>query len=118
MQTYYAYLDNKDKQDPAIFPQFMQAFRDIASEYNLPCIDMYAWMDPWFRAEPEEYEKIMRDPWHLNSVGCAIMGTLHARAWGLPDPYMLRQEKQEVDRCLGKMAKYADLPERIEADEV
>jgi lysophospholipase L1-like esterase len=84
LQTYYCpvyHLSNDNFQ--TLFEAYMQVNRELSQEFGIPLIDQYAFFEPFYRSEPDEYEKLMRDWLHVNYLGNLVMAQVISRAFGL-----------------------------------
>jgi lysophospholipase L1-like esterase len=114
LQTYYSMVTAEAVEAYRDFPAFMQAEADLAARLGAPCIDQHSWFHPWYAADPDAYKGIMLDALHLNPAGNAVMGTLCVRGFGLPDPQLPQDLEAAVADALHRMARHAQLPERIQ----
>ena len=114
-QTYYAFdyqsLDAVNRR----FPEYMAAVTSLAEELGEVSIDQHGWFRAWYDGDREGYMPVMLDAKHLRPVGNAIMGTLAARSFGMPDPVMPPDIARDVKRGLAEMARFASLPEETPA---
>ena len=84
LQTYYCPLYEKMGKDMQRFPQFVEVNRQIARVKQIPLIDQYSYFEPFYRQNPKQYRKIMKDELHVNPMGNLIMGYIAGNAFGLP----------------------------------
>lgn len=85
-QTYYA-PNTYSASDPgrqALFPQYMQAVRDVAAETDSELIDHLARWEPLRDHYPAYYIQLMRDQMHVNDLGNMVIGLDLARRYDLP----------------------------------
>jgi lysophospholipase L1-like esterase len=114
-QTYYAFDYRELDGAHSAFPAYMTAVVALADELGVASIDQHAWFWPWYRNDREGYMPVMLDAKHLRPVGNAIMGTLAARSFGVPDPVMPPDIARDVKRGLEQMARFSSLPAAIPA---
>jgi lysophospholipase L1-like esterase len=84
LQTYYCPLYDKMGDAMQRFPHFVTINRSLADDFQLPLIDQYAYFEPFYRQNPKQYRKIMKDGLHVNPMGNLIMGYIACNAFGLP----------------------------------
>jgi lysophospholipase L1-like esterase len=85
LQTYYCPVYHQSPDSfQSFFEGYMQVNRQLSQELRVPLIDQYAFFEPFYRAEPDEYEKLMRDWLHLNHLGNLVMAQVVSRTFGLP----------------------------------
>jgi len=85
-QTYYApntYLSS-DAGRQAVFSQYMQTVRDVATETDSELVDHLARWEPLRDHYPAYYIQLMRDQMHVNDLGNMVMGLDLARRYELP----------------------------------
>lgn len=86
LQTYYCPLFHKMGTDMQRFPEFVEVNRNIAIQFHIPIIDQYQYFEPFYRQNPKQYQKLMRDPLHVNSIGNYLMAKIACLNFGLPSP--------------------------------
>ncbi|WP_168123209.1 SGNH/GDSL hydrolase family protein [Paenibacillus sp. HB172176] len=85
LQTYYCPLYHQmDADYRERFEARMNVIRDLAEELDLPLVDQYAFFEPFYSEQPDEYIKLMRDRLHVNHLGNLAMGQYISYCFGLP----------------------------------
>jgi lysophospholipase L1-like esterase len=105
LQTYYCPLFEKMGKDFQHFPDFMEANRTLARDLKIPIIDQYSYFEQFYRQNPKQYRKIMRDGLHVNPIGNYLMGKIACRLFGLPDP-KISNDIIKINFIWGLMTKY------------
>jgi lysophospholipase L1-like esterase len=86
LQTYYCPV-YEDSGIPGFRPRFeaaMDAVRQTADELGTALADQYSHFEPFYRADPSDYRKLMRDWLHLNACGNLAMARYLLGRLGLP----------------------------------
>lgn len=78
------------------FESFMEGNRILAKELGLPLIDQYSYYNPLYEKDRKEYRRLMMDMLHVNHIGNMIMGINASRYFGLPDPQIPEDIREEV----------------------
>jgi lysophospholipase L1-like esterase len=86
LQTYYCPLYHKMGKEFQEFPKFVKINRELAVENKIPIIDQYHYFEPFYRNNPKNYGKIMRDGLHVNPIGNLFMGRIACHFFGLSGP--------------------------------
>ncbi|WP_028609412.1 SGNH/GDSL hydrolase family protein [Paenibacillus harenae] len=109
LQTYYCPVyHNGTPGFERRFEANMQANRDLAQEMGLKLIDQYAFFEPYYRADPKEYEKLMRDWLHVNHLGNLVMAQHISISFGLPELPVPEEWKKQFVPLYEKMIQVAN----------
>ncbi|WP_230986469.1 SGNH/GDSL hydrolase family protein [Cohnella fermenti] len=108
LQTYYCPMYHlREVGFRTEFERYMETVRIISREMEVHLVDQYSRFEPFYRRQPEQYARLMRDTIHVNHLGNLIMGIHLSQALQLPDlqlPPDIMQEALELrelmDRCL------------------
>ncbi|MDF2988579.1 MAG: hydrolase family protein [Eubacterium sp.] len=97
LQTYYCpFFEESPEGFKDSFESFVAANRALSKEMELPLIDQYSHFEPLYSNKRQLYRGMMRDMLHLNYYGNAVMGTIAARFFELPDPDLPEDIRKEV----------------------
>jgi lysophospholipase L1-like esterase len=84
LQTYYCPVYHECLPDfRERFETNMRIVRELAVELSTPLVDQYAFFEPFYRSNPDDYIKLMRDRMHVNHLGNLVMGQYISRCFGL-----------------------------------
>ncbi|SDE12443.1 Lysophospholipase L1 [Paenibacillus sp. UNCCL117] len=88
------------------FENIVQTNRALAAEMQLSLFDTYSRFEPFYRNEPETYEKLMMDRLHVNYLGNLLMGMSISAELGLPNLQIPEDIKAEADWLWGRMNRW------------
>ncbi|CAG7608991.1 hypothetical protein PAESOLCIP111_01120 [Paenibacillus solanacearum] len=80
----------------ASFEKIVEANRKLSAEMGMTHLDTYSRFEPFYRNEPEQYGRLMRDRLHVNYLGNLLMGMHLCEELQLPELQIPQDLKEEA----------------------